>query len=242
MWVKTLLSMGTGKSFSVKDDDWIIITFIFSPWRRPYLSKVEKNWNWHRHTSERLITAITTIQLLIGMWFSGCTCLCCKVAQCQTSHGYHCKRRHFRREFNFVAFVYLKKVRINFHTKFCSTWVTGLSIVTSCFYIFSQSESTKLNSVRKVLGRKVRNFSPEKISSFTVFSWFEGPSPKRMMMKVFETSPRSSLLTLSLNFTCCAALHVCVLPQSKFHKAGVSCRRSRLIQRNWLNFSSLTTG
>ena len=35
--------MGTGKSYLVKDDDWIIITFrIFSTWRRPYLGTIEK--------------------------------------------------------------------------------------------------------------------------------------------------------------------------------------------------------
>ena len=39
-------------------------------------------------------------------------------------------------EFNFVAFVYLKKYEINFRTKFSSNWFTGLSIVTSCFYFF----------------------------------------------------------------------------------------------------------
>ena len=33
---------------------------------------------------------------------------------------------------------------------------------------FAQFESTKLNSIRKVVNGKVRNFSPTKISSFTV--------------------------------------------------------------------------
>ena len=33
-------------------------------------------------------------------------------------------------------------------TGFCSTWVTGLPIVTSCLYILSHSESTKLNPYR----------------------------------------------------------------------------------------------
>ena len=56
----------------------------------------------------------------------------------------------------------------NFHTKFSSTWFAGLSIVCSSFRIFSQFESTKLNSIRKVLDGKVRNFSPTKNSSFTV--------------------------------------------------------------------------
>ena len=44
------------------------------------------------------------------------------------------------------------------------------------------------------------------IKPVVLFSWFEGPSPKRTIMKVFETSPRSSRLTLSLNFIflCCS--------------------------------------
>ena len=117
--VKTSISMGTGKSYLVKDDDGIIITFrFFSTWRRPYLGKIEKNWNRHRHTLESLVTAITTIQLLIGMWFSAVHPI-------------------------------------------VATW----------------------NSVKPVV----------------LFSWFEGPSPKRTMMKVFETSPRSSHLPLSWN-------------------------------------------
>ena len=37
------------------------------------------------------------------------------------------------------------------------------------FPVFGQFESTKLSSIRKVLDEKVRNFSPTKISSFTVF-------------------------------------------------------------------------
>ena len=47
---------------------------------------------------------------------------------------FYCKRRNFRREFNFVAFVYLKKYEINFDTNFSSTWFAGLSIVSSCFH------------------------------------------------------------------------------------------------------------
>ena len=58
---------------------------------------------------------------------------------------------------------------INFHTKISSAWFTGLSIVFSSFPVFCQFESTKLSSIRKVLDGKVRNFSPTKISSFTVF-------------------------------------------------------------------------
>ena len=57
---------------------------------------------------------------------------------------------------------------INFHTKISSAWFTGLSIVFSSFSSFGQFESTKLSSIRKVLDGKVRNFSPTKISSFTV--------------------------------------------------------------------------
>ena len=35
--------MGTGKSYSVIDDDWIIITFrFFFSWQRQYLGKIEK--------------------------------------------------------------------------------------------------------------------------------------------------------------------------------------------------------
>ena len=60
-----------------------------------------------------------------------------------------------------------KMCEIKFLTKFSSTWFAGLSIVSSCLYFFL--ESTKLNSIRKVLDGKVRNFSPTKISSFTVY-------------------------------------------------------------------------
>ena len=56
----------------------------------------------------------------------------------------------------------------NFHTKFPSTWFAGPAIASSSFYFFCQFESTKLSSIRKVLNEKVRNFSPTKISSFTV--------------------------------------------------------------------------
>ena len=47
----------------------------------------------------------------------------------------------------------------------------GLQTVRSSlleFTYFCQFESTKLNFIRKVLDEKVRNFSPTKISSFTV--------------------------------------------------------------------------
>ena len=57
---------------------------------------------------------------------------------------------------------------INFHTEFSSTWFASLSIAASSFSFFGQFDSTKLNSIRKVLDGKVRNFSPTKISSFTV--------------------------------------------------------------------------
>ena len=62
---------------------------------------------------------------------------------------------------------------INFHTKISSARFTGLSIVFSSFPVFGQFESTKFSSIRKVLDGKVRNFSPTKISSFTVpsFPW-----------------------------------------------------------------------
>ena len=42
------------------------------------------------------------------------------------------------------------------------------------FPVFSQFESTKLSSTRKVLDGKVRNFSPTKNSSFTVGSTGKG--------------------------------------------------------------------
>ena len=62
--------------------------------------------------------------------------------------------------------------KINFHTNISSAWFTGLSIVFSSFPVFGQFESAKLSSIRKVLDRKVRNFSPTKISSFTVTTYF----------------------------------------------------------------------
>ena len=69
-----------------------------------------------------------------------------------------------------ISFRIIEKMyEISFHTKFSSTWLAGLSVVSSRFYFFfGQFESTKLNSIRRVLVRKVWNFSPTKISSFTV--------------------------------------------------------------------------
>ena len=83
--VKTSFSIGTGKSYLVKDDDWIIIVFIFFALGKGHIwAKLKKNWNWLRHTLESLITPITTIQLLIGMWFLSCTCHSCNGAQRRT--------------------------------------------------------------------------------------------------------------------------------------------------------------
>ena len=62
---------------------------------------------------------------------------------------------------------------INFHIKFSSAWFAGLSIVSSGFTFFGQFESTKLNSIQKVLDGKARNFLPTKISSFTVVAQIE---------------------------------------------------------------------
>ena len=82
----------------------------------------------------------------------------------------YCKRRKFRREFNFVLSFRIieKKYEIKFHTEFSSTWFAGLSVVSSRFYFFfGQFESSKLNSIRNVLDAKVQNFSPSKASFFT---------------------------------------------------------------------------
>ena len=49
----------------------------------------KKNWNWLHHTLESLITPITTIQLLIGMWFLSCRCHSFNGAQCQTTGTIH---------------------------------------------------------------------------------------------------------------------------------------------------------
>ena len=77
---------------------------------------------------------------------------------------------------------------INFHTKISSARFIGLLIVFSSFSsfpVFGQFESTKLSSIRKVLDGKVRNFSPTKISSFTVctsvffFSSFTEAKPQQ---------------------------------------------------------------
>ena len=54
----------------------------------------------------------------------------------------------------------------NFLPPGLQTFRSSLLVFTS----FSHSENTKLSSIRKVLDGKVRNFSPTKISSFTVGS------------------------------------------------------------------------
>ena len=146
--VKTSLSIGTGKSYLVKDDDWIIIIFRLFPLGEGYIWAKLKKWNWHQPDYCHYYYSIVNWNVVFS-----CTCHNCNVAQVQTS---------------------------------------GTN------------------------------------------TWFEGPSPKRTMMEDFETSPWSSLLTWSLNFFSCAALHVRVLLQSKFHKAGVTCRRSRLMKRKSL--------
>ena len=71
----------------------------------------------------------------------------------------------------------------NFHTKISSAWFTGLSIVFSSFPVFGQFEITKLSFTRKVLDGKVRNFSPTKISFFTVLLYFFFLSRVRMMRR-----------------------------------------------------------
>ena len=43
-----------------------------------------------------------------------------------------------------------------------------MSLIKYNLFFFGGTESTKLNSIRKGLDGKVRNFSPTKISSFTV--------------------------------------------------------------------------
>ena len=84
----------------------------------------------------------------------------------------YCKRRNFRWEFNFVAFVQLKNVRNWFSIPNFLPPACRLSIVSSSLYFFRCSVSTQLNSIQKVLDGKVRNVSPTKISSFTVpFVW-----------------------------------------------------------------------
>ena len=74
----------------------------------------------------------------------------------------HFKRRNFRNYFNFVAFVQLKMYEINFDTKFLPPGLLALRLPLLVFISFCQFESTKLNSIRKVLEGKVRNFSPTK--------------------------------------------------------------------------------
>ena len=81
----------------------------------------------------------------------------------------YCKRRNFRMEFNFVAFVQLKNVRNKFpYQNFLPPGLQAFRSPLLVFTFFGQFDSTKLNSIRKVLDGKVRNFSPTKISSFTV--------------------------------------------------------------------------
>ena len=82
----------------------------------------------------------------------------------------YCKRRKFRREFNFVDFVYLKKYESNIHDKFSSAWFASLSIVSSCFYSFPSLQEYKIKFQANGFEGKVRIFSPTKIPSFTVHS------------------------------------------------------------------------
>ena len=65
----------------------------------------------------------------------------------------------------------MQKVRIsipNFLPPGLQAFRSSLRLVS---LVFGHSESTKLNSIRKVLDGKVRNFSPTKISSFTVHQY-----------------------------------------------------------------------
>ena len=81
-----------------------------------------------------------------------------------------CKRRKFRREFSFVAFVQLKKVWNLFpYQIFFRLACRPFGRLFLFLLFFGHFESTKLNSIRKVLDGKVRMFSPTKNSSFTVW-------------------------------------------------------------------------
>ena len=66
---------------------------IFHSWRRPYLGKIEKKLKLTPPHVREPITAITTIQLLIRMWFFSCTCHSCNGTQCQTSGTIHLTSR-----------------------------------------------------------------------------------------------------------------------------------------------------
>ena len=83
---RTSLWVETGESYLVKADHWIIITFRCSfHLVKAIFGQNWINWNRRHHPLESLITVITTIQLLIGMWFCCCKCYRCNLAQYQTS-------------------------------------------------------------------------------------------------------------------------------------------------------------
>ena len=74
---------------------------------------------------------------------------------CTLASHHYCKRRNFRREFNFIAFVYSWKMyEISFHTKFSSTWFAGLSIVSASFYVFWSTWEYEIKFHTKGFGRK----------------------------------------------------------------------------------------
>ena len=104
------------------------------------------------------------------------------------------KEKKIRNYFNFVAFVQLKMYEINFDTKFLPPGLLALRLPLLVFISFCQFESTKLNSIRKVLDGKVRNFSPTKnfffysyvlcivlsLATETIWKWrllFQSPFP-----------------------------------------------------------------
>ena len=105
---------------------------------------------------------------------------------------------------------------INFHTKFSSTLFAVLSIASSGFFLFfGQFQGTKLNSIRNFLDGKVRNFSPTKISSFTV-PW----KKKRIIVVVHRVITK----ILRSDF---AAMHRCVKSEVAF--AGDSAAESSTV-------------
>ena len=59
LWVKASFSIGNGKSYL----GWLLNHFqMFFHWAKAMFGQNwKKKWNWHHHTSESLITAITTI-------------------------------------------------------------------------------------------------------------------------------------------------------------------------------------
>ena len=105
------------------------------------------------------------------------------------------------------------------------------------FTFFSQFDSTKLNSIRKILEGKVQNFSTTKISSFTVNEykklpskfWFFSDLSKQLMISgnvhLLKTSDSKDMRKYNKNIPCTVRFSIKLINKPVHVKAWTSGSR-----------------